>query len=158
MQIAQNILDSYWDGNLPIDPGEIARRMGIDVVLNPFIHESGMIEIDELNRARITVNSGQFGPRQNFTIAHEIGHYVLGHVNAGNRLLRDEASNFMTGVYLPVEREANSFAAALLMPERMINYAVSNGYNQLPNLAALFGVSEVAMKWRLVNLGLINAA
>ncbi|MPT00241.1 MAG: ImmA/IrrE family metallo-endopeptidase [Pseudomonas sp.] len=157
MRQAQEILDVHWDGRLPIDPKQIARSMGLRVVENPMMCESGMIEVDGSGAATITVNSTEFGPRQSFTVAHEIGHYALGHVNLGNRLLRDEASNFMTGTFMPVEREANRFAASLLMPARMINYVIQQGNNSINQLATIFGVSEVAMKWRLVNLGLLNA-
>lgn len=154
---AQQILDMHWDGQLPINPTRIAQQLGLEVQSNPFMHESGMIEVKADGRAVITVNSSQFGPRQSFTIAHEIGHFVLGHVNTVNRLCRDEASNFSTGTFVPVEREANSFAAALLMPERLIRFAVGErGYNTLASLATLFGVSEVAMRWRLVNLGMLH--
>lgn len=156
MNKAQEILDTYWDGSLPINVKEIARRMGIEVIENPMMTESGMIEISANGSATITVNSTEFGPRKNFTIAHEIGHYALGHVSLSNTLLRDEASNFMTGTFIPVEREANKFAAALLMPSRMIHFAIKEGHVSIASLAKLFGVSEVAMKWRLVNLNLIN--
>ena len=157
MRTAQEILDTYWDGKLPIDVKGIAHRMGIEVIDNPMLEVSGSIEILPNGKVKIEVDSTQYGPRQKFTIAHEIGHLALGHLGPSNRLLRDQASNFMTGVYVPVEREANKFAAALLMPERMIKFAVSQGYNSLSKLARLFDVSEGAMKWRLINLGLINA-
>lgn len=156
MNKAQEILQTYWDGTLPINVKGIARRMGIDVVENAQMEESGMIEIDSVGAATITVKSTEFGPRQNFTIAHEIGHYALGHVSINNRLLRDDASNFMTGTFKPVEREANQFAAALLMPEQLIQVAIKQGHASIGALARLFGVSEVAMKWRLVNLKIIH--
>lgn len=154
---AQQILDSYWDGQFPIDPTKIAQRMGIRVVEDMFLPVSGEIRVHTDGRAVITVKSGDYGPRKNFTIAHEIGHYALGHVNNVNRLCRDEASNFTTGTFQPVEREANAFAAALLMPERIVRFAIGErGYSTLQSLANLFGVSEVAMRWRLVNLGIVN--
>lgn len=156
MKKAQEILDTYWDGSLPVNVNAIARRMGLEVIEDPMMTESGMIEFSSDGSATITVNSTEFGPRKNFTIAHEIGHYALGHVSSNNRLLRDEASNFMTGTFKPVEREANKFAAALLMPSRMINFAIKQGHVSITSLANLFGVSEVAMKWRLVNLNIIN--
>ena len=156
MNKAQEVLNTYWDGSLPINVREIARRMGINVVEDPSMDASGMIEISHDDSATITIKSTEFGPRQSFTLAHEIGHYALGHVSLNNRLLRDEASNFMTGTFQPVEREANQFAAALLMPAQMLQIAIKQGHTSITGLARLFGVSEVAMKWRLVNLKLIN--
>lgn len=154
MSSAQKILGAYWDGKLPVDVHHLTKVMGIRVEKNPFLGCSGQIELTT-NGPVITVKDTEIGTRQRFTIAHEIGHFALGHLNQGHPLFRDEASNFKTGVFLPVERLANQFAAELLMPERVVSYAITNkGYKTLESLAALFGVSEVAMSWRLKNLGI----
>lgn len=154
---AQQILDAHWDGQLPVHPGLLARRLGLDVQHDPLMVERGMIALRFDGGWVITVNSAKDGPGERFTIAHELGHFVLGHVNDEHRTYRDEASNFSTGAVAPVEREANSFAASLLMPERLVRFAIGGrGYNTLASLAALFGVSEVAMRWRLVDLGIVN--
>ncbi|MCP2245744.1 protein of unknown function (DUF955) [Lentzea aerocolonigenes] len=62
------------------------------------------------------------------------------------------------------EIDANAFAAALLMPSSLVNAAVqrevSSGYvtveQVIKRLADVFDVSTEAMRWRLVNLGIIN--
>ena len=70
---------------------------------------------------------------QRFSIAHEIGHYVLdGHVNhifpSGDGLHTSEAG-FISGD--PFELEADHFAAGLLMPEPSLfprsSYASATG-------------------------------
>jgi Zn-dependent peptidase ImmA (M78 family) len=75
--------------------------------------------------------------------------------------LRDKTSSTATDFE---EIEANAFAAALLMPERMIRDHV----NQLPAskrrepdatataLSAIFKVSNSALNFRLINLGLTS--
>lgn len=156
MSAAQKILGTYWNGLLPVDVECLAGAMGITVQKDPFMDGSGMIELKSSGPV-ITVKDTEVGTRQRFTIAHEIGHLVLGHLNGVSALHRDEASNFTTGVFMPVEREANQFAAELLMPGRVVSYAISErGYTRLESLAALFGVSEVAMSWRLKNLGITH--
>lgn len=156
MFTAQNVLDTYWDGKLPVDVERLAQAMGMRVIKNPFMNESGMIEMDG-NTPVITVNSTEYGPRQRYTIAHEIGHFALGHLNNAERCCRDDAASFKTGTTSPIERQANQFAAELLMPKNVLEYAiVDRGYTKLEALAQLFGVSEVAMKWRLVNLGILR--
>jgi hypothetical protein len=52
--------------------------------------------------------------RRNFTIAHELGHYVLGHrIASGDELAPTERTPYQ-------EREADVFAAELLMPEDFV--------------------------------------
>ena len=156
MLTAKDVLDTHWDGKLPVDVERLAKAMGMCVRKDPFMSESGMIEMDG-DTPVITVNSTEYGPRQRYTIAHEIGHFVLGHLNNTERCCRDDAASFKTGTASPIERQANQFAAALLMPTKVREYAiVDRGYTKLEALAQLFGVSEVAMKWRLVNLGILR--
>jgi Zn-dependent peptidase ImmA (M78 family) len=64
------------------------------------------------------------------------------------------------------EREANSFAAAILMPRNLIKVEFENLQQNLSRhlndeqiiheLAATFEVSELAMAYRLSNLGYVN--
>ena len=53
------------------------------------------------------------------------------------------------------EAEANSFAAAFLMPEKMVRKVYKEKYGNLPAIAEFFKVSMTAMKWRLQSLKLI---
>lgn len=158
MFTASQILGSYWDGTIPVNVDSIANAMGIQIIKQQNMSESGIIEKSGINGPIvIKVNSAEYGPRQRFTIAHEIGHLALGHLNSTTQLFRDEASNFTTGTFLPLERAANQFAAELLMPQHVIQYAITErGYKTLDSLATLFCVSEVAMRWRLRNLGIIH--
>jgi len=52
------------------------------------------------------------------------------------------------------EQEANSFAAAFLMPEKLVREVFKEKNGNLEALAKSFKVSLATMKWRLVNLGL----
>ncbi|MCW5322583.1 ImmA/IrrE family metallo-endopeptidase [Verminephrobacter aporrectodeae subsp. tuberculatae] len=158
MKTAQQILDAYWDGMLPINPIKIASAMGIKVKSDPFLPESGSVEVID-GTVHITYNSAeQSNPRWRFTVAHEIGHYALGHLDrVTTKMFRDPVANFSTGAQLPEERQANHFAAQLLMPERIVKYVMmEKGVSTIQGLASLFRVSQVAMKWRLVNLGMIR--
>jgi Zn-dependent peptidase ImmA (M78 family) len=51
-----------------------------------------------------------------------------------------------------MEREADAFAAELLMPEDQVRAAIRNGNRSLNDLASEFGVSSLAMKYRLQGL------
>ena len=52
-----------------------------------------------------------------------------------------------------MEREADAFAAQLLMPEKSIVSDVRGGVTNVHMLAARYQVSGLAMKFRLTNLG-----
>jgi Zn-dependent peptidase ImmA (M78 family) len=52
-----------------------------------------------------------------------------------------------------MEREANNFAASLLMPEAQVHSVAATGAS-ITAAAAQFGVSDVAMRWRYFNLGI----
>jgi hypothetical protein len=98
--------------------------------------------------------AAQSPARRRFTLAHEIGHWVC-QVREGRGEpihCRPEPGAPATE---PREREANVFAAELLMPEDAVRRAVAGGAAPA-DLEALFGVSPPAMAWRLYNLGIVD--
>ncbi len=110
--------------------------------------------------------------RRRFTIAHELGHYIL-HRHTANReevfidkdfivKFRDK-SNTYSKAELKQESEANSFAASLLMPKKLIDEELDNEIIHTLNesdlinfLAKRFEVSALAMTYRLSNLNLFS--
>ncbi|WP_223181767.1 ImmA/IrrE family metallo-endopeptidase [Stenotrophomonas lacuserhaii] len=97
------------------------------------------------------VNAYHHRVRQRFTIAHEIAHYVL-HRNKQSEFL-DHTFARRNDDRSTMEREADQFAAELLMPEIEVRGAVDNGLRKLNDLARHFDVSTLAMRYRLDNLG-----
>jgi Zn-dependent peptidase ImmA (M78 family) len=155
---ASDLLQRFWDGNLPVKPDAIAKAMGFKV--SPQFGQtggySGCIERQPDGSVVISYDLTEPRVRQRFTIAHEIGHYALGHLRDGRTRFRDMASNFSTGTYAPEETEANRFAADLLMPAHVLRYVVvDKGVSDVEHLANAFDVSQVAMRYRLQNLGLL---
>jgi Zn-dependent peptidase ImmA (M78 family) len=111
----------------------------------------------------IAVNPDQHPNRQRFTIAHELGHYFchssdsFEHVDGDFRVAwRNTASS--AGVDWK-EIEANRFAAALLMPEKLLKKDVNQiavlDRDTVQNLAGKYQVSRMAMQFRLIHLGLL---
>lgn len=86
--------------------------------------------------------------RVRFTVAHEIGHWVLAQ---GTWPISCQSA---AGSRTPEERMADRFAAALLMPADAVIAAWLRG-EAFTALAARFDVSLEAMHWRLVELGLV---
>ena len=107
--------------------------------------------------------------RRRYTIAHEIGHYVLHVKDSAQQSLfvdryvayRDDQSSEGKDWQ---EVEANAFAAALLMPESLVRHQIRRqGFDlddedDVASLAKNFRVSTSAMSYRLVNLGLLRYA
>jgi Zn-dependent peptidase ImmA (M78 family) len=95
--------------------------------------------------------------RRRFTLAHEIAHWVC-HCRPDDLpapiLCRPNVVGVASGD--PLEREANVFAAELLMPAEEVAAAVAAGAGPYA-IAAALGVSEIALGWRLFNLGLVDA-
>lgn len=105
----------------------------------------------------------------NFTMAHELGHWVL-HVDDKDNLQTVWSVNENQEVFYcrshsirsPIEQQADMFAGAILMPkpliEKFINRFKETGnleMRQLYNLANLFKVSISALCVRLDRLGLL---
>lgn len=111
----------------------------------------------------IAINKQHPANRQRFTLAHEIGHLVL-HADQGDRLWLDKAYYFRDGSSSKGDQasevQANEFAAGLLMPEELVKDAVGDTAHiseiEVKRLAKKFEVSERAMTFRLISLGLLD--
>ena len=94
--------------------------------------------------------------RQRFTIAHEIGHWVC-HCLEGKRPEQPTAmcrhQDLRQDADRMIEREANVFAAELLMPEAAVREAWSR-QQDVDALARTFDVSPLALGWRLYSFDL----
>lgn len=143
------------DGAVPVD-ALATDLLGLFVVESHDIEVSGLLipatRYVYLNAREARESEG----RRRFTLAHEIGHWVCqcdeGRGTAPEPILcRDSDMASKTGG--PLEREANNFAASLLMPEQAVRRAAADGM-QVDAAAALFGVSDIAMEWRYFNLGI----
>jgi Zn-dependent peptidase ImmA (M78 family) len=94
--------------------------------------------------------------RRRFTLAHEIGHWVC-QCDEGRapdpEPIMCRQSDLSAKVDTALEREANNFAASLLMPEQQVRRAAANGLD-VDAAAERFGVSDIAMEWRYFNIGI----
>lgn len=152
MNNAQSILDLYWDGYLPVNPFKIAEEMGVTLIPECFNNYSGYFTIDE-GKPTIYYNSEEAESRINFTIAHELGHYV----NGDTDVPRDTNLSFDRYNHDAREVNANRFAAELLMPDNVVKHLINfERIYSLEKLADRFGVSTGAVHYRLVNLRLID--
>ena len=100
---------------------------------------------------RIVVRSDEPEPRRRFTIAHELGHWICQCLEGTAKPVYCRAEEIgVDPEAKALEREANIFAANLLMPESSLRRV------KVDEAAARFDVSEEAMAWRLYSLGLAD--
>lgn len=98
----------------------------------------------------VFLNKNIINGRDKFTFAHELGHLKMGHVFI-------DQSRITTWHERHIRREADYFAACLLMPEAWIRDAVGSDMiscDHVRGLVQMFGVSYEAMHNRLDELGL----
>jgi Zn-dependent peptidase ImmA (M78 family) len=138
-----------------VRPDDIARRAGLTIRNKSpqFTNEDYPYSGHFLkNEGVIEVNTDEGLLRQRFTLAHELGHFALGHEDAP----RDMSTSFSAGQVSHIERAANQFAAELLMPADAVAKLVRSGkFKTIEDLAQAFQVSKVAMTYRVNNLGLL---
>lgn len=126
----------------PVDPYTIAHGIGVELRHVVDRQWSGAIKF-EGDRAVVWLNDHDPRRRKRFTLAHELGHLML-HGSGGRGMFRD-----LTFSGSHEEREANEWAAALIMPAKMVyKYASLVNYD-LRRLAHIFDVSEDAMSLRI---------
>ncbi len=154
-EAALALLRKTWNKRpLPVDPVAVAEAVNVAVKAVP-ADESGGYSGYHISGPlpKIVVNMNEPETRRRFTVAHELGHYVLGH---GERP-RDGTRQFSALNSDPIEAAANRFAAELLMPYKsVLELVTEKGITSVSRLADIYKVSEIAMKYRLKNLGLIR--
>jgi Zn-dependent peptidase ImmA (M78 family) len=135
----------------PVPVIDIAEQAGVDVIFADFEqHSRNVSGFCDFSGARLFVNKDDISVRQTFTIAHELGHWLLHR----DQFLQEPDKyavlpRFSEPERNPVEQEANHFAACLLVPIRLLRPVI-----EVPTarLSSIFGVSRLMMDWRVKNV------
>jgi Zn-dependent peptidase ImmA (M78 family) len=168
--LAQQVLDLAWDGNLPVNPVRLAseltvmlkrsdgqkKKVGI-VVRHQSNNElkgassKGFVEKKDADlQYVISYNQDEVIFRNRFAVAHELGHLVLGYVTEGS----DHLAHHTYNGDKPEDDMANKFALALLLPEK-ITRTLFPAAKTIQEFATAFGVSTTAAATRVRELGLL---
>ncbi len=155
----------------PFNPYAIIDKLGI------FFNERYETELMPLSgeityadgKTTIWINPFEYKLRRNFTAAHEIGHYIkhfIPEIIKGKKdiVIREPRKD---GNKSSKEKEANDFAARLLMPQSSIIKEIRemiarksdgkiNTKEAITKLAEMFQVSEPAMETRLNELKILK--
>lgn len=140
----------------------VEEALGIPVLIEKFGSPkiAGVLVRQADETSFIAVNADHVAPRQRFTLAHELGHVLMGH-----QPRVDYVENITEGRNAdPQEVEANYFAAEFLCPRDATrdwlsrNSVVDVDANAVASMAMHFGLSFPSACFRLERAGVIAAA
>jgi Zn-dependent peptidase ImmA (M78 family) len=122
------------------DPFLIADYLGAIVVLHPLVGIRGFHQYAQRNHI-IYIDSNLPEHQQKLVCAHELGHM----------LLHPKTNSFAINVYTSIntarlEKEANCFAAALLIPSEELR---EHNHYTIDQLASLYGYDRTLIELRL---------
>lgn len=160
------ILMEYKLDEFPIDIEKLAKELEIKIIREDFEDNIAGLLYCKKGKKYIGLNSNHHLNRQRFTVAHEIGHYVLHHPKDDDIILDTKASIFYRTKDISREQkkeiEANRFAATILMPEELLKNYMKDEHININDDIALWKfsnnikVSEQTLTYRLLNLGIIS--
>lgn len=173
MAITKNIkdktkafIDKYADAFAvsPIELRDIIKAEGINIEERTWPDDLSGLLIIKGDSKLIGVNFDNNEVRKRFTLAHELGHFVLhkdeSSIFKDNQLFKRQSEGYSSREER-MEQEANYFAASILMPESLVRKEAKEMQCDLHEednvrvLANKFEVSLPAMTFRLINLGII---
>mgnify|MGYP006435527497 CR=1 FL=1 len=152
---ANKIIDELKIKSGSVNVEKIAESMGVEVLKLNFSDDnlSGILKkIGKSGKPVIAVNSNHSKERRRFTIAHEIGHFILHnfdtiHIDSDSRMyFRDGKSSLGSDIK---EIQANQFAAELLMPERFLVKDLQEFYKNEKEDNILGFIKKSADKYRV---------
>jgi len=157
-----NASDAIFKGNFATDLNAILHKLKIRLVIRPLKEFETLVDntgvsgflLKTGDEYAIFVEESDPIERKRFTIAHEIAHKILNHIDGDEYVsiyFRDDYSSDGTKVE---EVAANAFAAAILMPEKIIRHVYSLT-SDIPMTARYLGVSDSSVRFRLKNLGIL---
>ncbi len=165
-KLINSILEEFKVKDLPVPIEKIILNRGLEIKAYDLGENVSVVLVINNGKGTIGYNPRESKVRKRFTLAHELGHYEVHREDIDNGIFidkgfkvefRNQASS--TGEVLK-EQEANAFAAALLMPEKLLRKEIKNHDfdmsedTSVKELAKLFNVSMIAMTYRIDNLNL----
>jgi Zn-dependent peptidase ImmA (M78 family) len=158
---------NYITSSIPVNIEAMFKSFDIELDKNSELPDGVLGEISkEGDRYKVSIRKTDHYYRKRFTMAHELGHFVLHKDKIGNGI--DDSDKYRkfrrtnNAVGEPEEREANNFAANILMPEDLVvEYAKDRGVfdkdgqidqDALQEIATAFQVSKAAMEIRIGGL------
>ena len=132
---AEEVLEECWDDTFPVDVEAICDDLGIGIL--PIDGLSRTFRVDAFissNFKSIYVDSREFGRnshRYRFSVAHELGHYVLHKKYCPENVddLKEWFKIFRRFINNYAEFQANYFAGSLLVPEKELAQVLNEEFD-----------------------------
>lgn len=135
---------------LPVPVEEIIRTFDIDIEIYDLPDSISGVYCEVCGQPVIGVNSNHHSARKRFTVAHELYHFLAESCEEQIATMLSTSEGIEQN-----ERNANRFAATLLMPQKPVQSLYEKGMC-LRHMAETFEVSEQAMLVRLRDLGIVR--
>lgn len=169
-ETVEELLSEHGIHQGPVPVERLAKSLGIIIKLDEVDDDlAGFLYRDKNSNAVIGANKSHHPNRLRFTIAHELGHFLL---HQGEFVHLDEEPTSFTVDFRDHksskgeddnEKETNLFAAELLMPEKFLRQELAgkrldilDDSNVLQRLANKYRVSLQALTFRLTYLKYIT--
>lgn len=152
LRYAQKFIKDF-EITAPADPFKIAERLGIDIVYEKITDAEAYL-ICGGNNTIILSDKLKNSNRVNFTIFHEIGHYIIPWHNLNEFRCSKNDIGISTNNNL-FESEANIFASEILLPTQLIKdriYKKNIDWELIKNIANDTGASLTATVLKVVDL------
>ena len=157
--LAECIVDHYPNIEIPVPVERIGEAVGITEIVGRLTESfEGVLLTDASKTAgSIAFNKASGIARRRFTIAHEIGHFLLPSHGAGAQCAKADMGVLKSAdPNRASEAEANRFAAALLMPKKLfvrdVRQLGAPETEHILRLAARYEVSKEACARRYADL------
>lgn len=151
-QLPVELVTRFMRQGPPVDVEGLAKALGLTVSYDWLPDDiSGKIEHGADGGFAVAINRGHAATRQRFTLAHEIAHFVLHRDLIGDGVVDDALYRSKT-LSDAIERQANRYAADILMPWWLVRSKYEQGITQAQSMAAIFKVSVAVAEIRLKEL------
>ncbi len=154
-KLAKSEADKIWHTlageKVPVMLNDIVKAMGIIAKgedIPKHIKSDGVTQLDRAGKCIIRFRRDISEERKRFTVAHELGHIILGHVSF------DGTSSQCSGN--AQEKEANSFAGALLVPAKDLKIFMNNNDKTIDDVIKRYWISKEVATIAIMNNGLLN--
>lgn len=161
-ELAGYYADLYCPGTQRVDPVVLAEALGLSYSTNDYSGRfDGLLEYKN-GKFHVFLHVGEhdhlYAPRVRFSFAHELGHFLIDSHRHSLQRPGVKAHGSLNLVFSDqmIEREADYFAACLLMPEHRFKndlFRRKFGFNLVDELRMKYQVSMTATLMRFIALG-----
>lgn len=159
-QLVETLIDKRGHDTPPFLSKEFARLEGIKDIFQTDLGKTSAVLLRYSDGYVIKTNNNNHPVRQNFSVAHEIGHILFSELNLSKYVANIETKTFSPQALYraqsnAVERLCDIAATELLMPEQVFKKYLTNfglSINSVEPLAHIFRTSNLTTAFRIAEV------